>query len=279
MLDQLPSRSLDARGHRLPIGPRTLVMGIVNVTPDSFSDGGLFQTREAAVAAGLRLIAEGADIVDVGGESTRPGHVPVDAEEEIERAIPVVAELVARTAAPISIDTHKARVAERALKAGAHIVNDVWGLSRDPDMAAVAAAHEAAVVVMHNREAADPEIDILADLRDFFARALERAAAAGIRNDRIVLDPGIGFGKTFEQNLVILARLGELGELGFPLLLGTSRKSFIGRLVPSEPRDRLAGTIASNVIGVLAGAAIVRVHDVAAHVQALRVADAIRGAA
>jgi dihydropteroate synthase len=170
-------------------------------------------------------------------------------------------------------------VAERALAAGAHIVNDVWGLARDRDMAAVAAASGAAVVIMHNREAADPAIDIFADIRAFFARALDRAAAAGIRSDRIVLDPGIGFGKTFEQNLTVLARLGELCELGYPLLIGTSRKSFIGRLAPSEPRERLPGTLASNVLGVLAGAAIVRVHDVAAHVQALRVIDAIRGAA
>jgi dihydropteroate synthase len=279
MLDQSPTRSLDACGHKLPIGPRTLVMGVINVTPDSFSDGGLFRTPDEAVAAGLHLVAEGADIVDVGGESTRPGYIPIAADEEITRVIPVVAELAAKTPTPISIDTYKARVAERALAAGAHIVNDIWGLARDRDMAAVVAAHDAAVVIMHNREVADPAIDILADIREFFARALDRTAAAGIRADRIVLDPGIGFGKTLDQNLMVLAHIGELCELGFPLLLGASRKSFIGHLMPSEPRGRLPGTIAANVIGVLAGVAIVRVHDVAAHVQALRIVDAIRGVA
>jgi dihydropteroate synthase len=276
MFDTTPQ--IDCAGRILKLD-RPLVMGIVNVTPDSFSDGGLLADPEAAVAAGLRMVTEGADIVDIGGESTRPGHVPVAAEEEIDRVLPVIARLAARTPAPISIDTSKSAVAERALAAGAHIVNDVWGLARDRDMAAVAAAAGAAVVIMHNREAADPAIDIFADIRAFFARALDRAAAAGIRSDRIVLDPGIGFGKTFEQNLTVLARLGELCELGYPLLIGTSRKSFIGRLAPSEPRERLPGTLAANVLGVLAGVAIVRVHDVAAHVQALRVIDAIRGAA
>jgi dihydropteroate synthase len=279
MLDQSPTRSFDARGLKLPIGPRTLVMGVINVTPDSFSDGNQFHTPGEAVAAGMNLVAEGADIVDVGGESTRPGHIPIEADEEIGRAIPVVAELAAKTPTPISIDTYKARVAESALAAGARIVNDIWGLAHDRDMAAVVAAHDAAVVIMHNREVVDPAIDMLADIREFFARALDRAATAGIRTDRILLDPGIGFGKTFDQNLMILAHIGELCELGFPLLLGTSRKSFIGRLVPSEPRERLPGTLAANVIGVLAGVAIVRVHDVAAHVQALRIVDAIRGAA
>jgi dihydropteroate synthase len=252
-------------------------MGIINVTPDSFSDGGIFRTPNEAVATGLQLVAEGADIIDVGGESTRPGHTPVGVDEEIERTSPVVEKLAAKTSVPISIDTYKARVAERALALGAHIVNDVWGLARDKDMASVVAAHDAAVVIMHNREIANPEIDILADIRDFFSHALERAAAAGIHANRIVLDPGIGFGKTFEQNLAVLSCLGDIVEgFDFPLLLGASRKSFIGRLVPSEPRERLPGTIAANVIGALAGAAIVRVHDVAAHVQALRIVDAIR---
>jgi dihydropteroate synthase len=279
MLDQSLKSTLDARGVKLPIGPRTLVMGIVNVTPDSFSDGGMWPTPAAAIAGGLRLVEEGADIIDVGGESTRPGHVPVEADEEIARAIPVVTALARATDVAVSIDTYKSRVAERALAAGARIVNDIWGLSRDGAMAAVIATHGAAVVIMHNREAADPAIDILGEVRDFFVRALERATAAGIREDRILLDPGIGFGKTFEQNLALLVRLGELCRLGFPLLLGVSRKSFIGKLAPSEPRERLPGTIAANVIGVLSGAAVVRVHDVAAHVQALRIVDAIRSRA
>ena len=278
MLDAPKSRALDARGRKLPVGGRTLIMGILNVTPDSFSDGGSYPTAHAALTAGLEFAAEGADIVDVGGESTRPGHEPVDAETELARVLPVIAGLAAGIKAPISVDTSKAAVAEAALKAGACIVNDVWGLAQDPDMAGVVAAHNAAAVIMHNREKVDPGLDILAELSTFFARALDRATAAGIRPDRIVLDPGIGFGKTLDQNLTILARLETFCALGFPILIGASRKSFIAKLSPSEPRDRLPGTIAANVVAAFAGAAIVRVHDVAAHVQALRIADAVRGA-
>lgn len=278
MLEPVPIRTLDARGLPLKLGGRTLVMGVINMTPDSFSDGGLYADAGAAVRAGLRMIEEGADIVDVGGESTRPGYVAVDAGEELKRALPVIAGLVEKTDIPVSIDTYKAAVAKAALKKGARMVNDVWGLQRDPDMARVVAASGAAVVLMHNRERAEPNIDILDDIRVFFANSLARAGAAGIRDDRIVLDPGIGFGKTLEQNLAILARLDELHELGFPILIGTSRKSFIGRLSPSEPRERLPGTLAANVFAVLGRVAILRVHDVAAQVQALRVAEAIRGA-
>jgi dihydropteroate synthase len=278
MLEPAPIRTLDARGLPLKLGGRTLVMGVINMTPDSFSDGGLYADAGAAVRAGLRMIEEGADIVDVGGESTRPGYVAVDAGEELNRALPVIAGLVEKTDIPVSIDTYKAAVAEAALKAGARIVNDVWGLQRDPDMARVVAASGAAIVLMHNRERAEPNIEILDDIRVFFTNSLARARAAGIREDRIVLDPGIGFGKTLEQNLSILARLDELHELGFPILIGTSRKSFIGKLAPSEPRERLPGTLAANVFAVLGRVAILRVHDVAAHVQALRVAEAIRGA-
>ena len=278
MLELAPIRTLDARGLPLKLGGRTLVMGVINMTPDSFSDGGQYADAGAAVRAGLHMIEEGADIVDVGGESTRPGYVAVDASEELKRALPVIAGLVEKTDIPVSIDTYKAAVAEAALKQGARIVNDVWGLQRDPDMARVVAAASAAVVIMHNRERAEPRIDILEDIRAFFVNSLARARTAGISEDRIVLDPGIGFGKTLEQNLSILARLDELHEFGFPILLGTSRKSFIGRLSPSEPRERLPGTVAANTFAVLARVAILRVHDVAAHVQALRVAEAIRGA-
>jgi dihydropteroate synthase len=278
MLDLSPVRILDARGAALPLGTRPMIMGVINVTPDSFFDESRHPRAPDAVATALRFVAEGADIVDVGGESTRPGHVPIDAEEEIGRALPVVRELSRSIAVPISIDTYKAKVAEQALAAGAKIVNDVWGLSRDPGMAATVAAHDAAVVIMHNREKADPSLDIVDEIEGFFGKALERAAAAGIRKDRIVLDPGIGFGKTLEQNLVILARIEEIVGLGFPVLLGVSRKSFIGKLVPSEPGERLPATIAANIIGALAGVSIIRVHDVAAHVQALKIAAAIRGA-
>ena len=268
----------DARGRRLDYAGRTLIMGILNVTPDSFSDGGRSAALDDAVTNAARLVADGADILDIGGESTRPGHTPVVAEEEMRRVLPVLAEIVG-LGVPVSVDTQKARVAEAALNAGAHIVNDIWGLMGDPEMARVAAAFEAGVVVMHNRASVDPAIDIVADMLAFFETALERAARAGIRSDRISLDPGIGFGKSFEQNLAALAHLGDLARLGFPLLLGTSRKSLIGKVVAATPAERLPGTIASNVIGIMAGCAIIRVHDVAEHVQAARVTEAIKGAA
>ncbi|MDQ0302881.1 dihydropteroate synthase [Ancylobacter polymorphus] len=267
-------RLLDARGRRLDYAGRTLVMGILNVTPDSFSDGGRSAALDDAVANAHRLVAEGADILDIGGESTRPGHTPVPAEEELRRVLPAV-EALADVPVPLSIDTQKAAVAEAALKAGASLLNDIWGLMGDPEMARVAAAYDAGVVAMHNRANVDPEVDIVADILGFFEQALERAARAGIRPDRIALDPGIGFGKTFEQNLKALASLETFGRLGFPLLLGTSRKSLIGKVIETTPAERLPGTIASNVLGIRAGCAIIRVHDVAAHVQAARVTEAI----
>lgn len=267
-------RLLDARGRRLDYAGRTLVMGILNVTPDSFSDGGRSAALDDAVANAHRLVAEGADILDIGGESTRPGHTPVPAEEELRRVLPAV-EALAGLPVPLSIDTQKAAVAEAALKAGASLLNDIWGLMGDPDMARVAAAYDAGVVAMHNRATVDPEVDIVADILGFFEQALERAARAGIRPERIALDPGIGFGKTFEQNLKALASLETFGRLGFPLLLGTSRKSLIGKVIETTPAERLPGTIASNVLGIRAGCAIIRVHDVAAHVQAARVTEAI----
>ncbi|WP_425514871.1 dihydropteroate synthase [Ancylobacter lacus] len=272
-------RLMDARGLTLSYADRTLVMGILNITPDSFSDGGRNFAVEDAAASARRLVAEGADILDIGGESTRPGHTPVAEEEELARVLPVIEAISRQLLVPISIDTQKARVAEAALEAGAAIVNDIWGLMGDPDMARVAAAYDAGVVAMHNRATVDPGVDIVADILAFFENALERAARAGIRPDRIALDPGIGFGKTFEQNLEALAALREIGRLGFPLLLGTSRKSLIGKVVSASPAERLPGTIASNVLGIAAGCAIIRVHDVAAHVQAARVTEAILRAA
>jgi len=276
MLDPSHNRNLDARGLSLPLGNRTLIMGIVNVTPDSFYAGSQFPAAQAATEAALRQVEQGADILDFGGESTRPGHVPISGDEEIARVIPVIEAAVRATAAPVSIDTYKARVAEAALKAGAHIVNDIWGFSREPEIAHVAAAHGAAAVLMHNRETIDGSLDIIEEFKRFFGTALDRAKKAGIPDDRIVLDPGIGFGKSFEQNLAAIGRLGELVQFGFPVLLGVSRKSFIGKLFPSEPAERLPATIAANTMGIMAGAAIVRVHDVAEHAQALRIADRIK---
>jgi dihydropteroate synthase len=259
------------------LGRRTLIMGILNVTPDSFSDGGLFRPRDTAVAHALQLEEEGADILDIGGESTRPGHVAVPADEEQARVIPVIEMLAGRLRVPISIDTYKASTARRALQAGARIVNDVWGLQRDPDIASVAAEHGAPVIVMHNREAADPSLDIMDEMRRFFDRSLAIARRAGIPDGHIILDPGIGFGKSLDQHLEAIRRLPELKALGFPVMIGISRKSVLGRIHDPDvrPRDRLFSSIASHVLGATLGADIVRVHDVRPHVEAVRVVDAV----
>ena len=258
---------------------RPLVMGVLNVTPDSFSDGGRFLDPEAAIIQARRLVAEGADILDIGAESTRPygGAVRVAAEEERSRLAAVLPQAIA-LGVPVSIDTMKASVAAWALELGAAVVNDVWGLQRDPEMAKVVAAHGAPVIIMHNRDNADPVIDIVADVTAFFTHSLEIAAAAGIARPRIVLDPGIGFGKTPEQSITCIARLGAWRNFGLPLLVGASRKRFINSVAPSEPMERQGGSIAAHVLAVENGAAIVRVHDVAPTVQALAVAAAIRRA-
>ena len=258
---------------------RTLVMGILNVTPDSFSDGGQFFDPAVAVAHARRMASDGADILDVGAESTRPysGAKPVSLDDEFARLKPVLPEIV-RLGLPVSIDTIKAKVAAWALEQGAAILNDVWGLQRDADMARVAAERGVPVIVMHNREAADPALDIMADVKAFFARSLDIAARAGIARERIVLDPGIGFGKTQEQSIAMIARLAELREFGLPLLMGLSRKRFIDSVSPSKPSERIGGSIAGNVLSVLNGADIVRVHDVAETIQALRVTQAVRAA-
>lgn len=272
------SQTQSALARLLPdLGRRTLVMGILNVTPDSFSDGGLFQGEAAARGQADRLVGEGAAILDIGGESTRPGHTPVPAAEEQARVLPVIRALAPGLSVPISIDTYKASTAKAALEAGATIVNDVWGLQREPDIARVAADHGAPVIVMHNRETIDPEIDIVADMLRFFERSLGIARAAGIPEADIVLDPGIGFGKSWEQHLEALRRLPEIRALGFPLLVGVSRKSLLGRLHDREtrPADRLHGSLAAHALAATLGADIVRVHDVAAHVDAVRVVDAV----
>jgi dihydropteroate synthase len=251
------------------------VMGVLNVTPDSFSDGGRFVAPDQALAQARRMIAEGADILDIGAESTRPyGSQPISAEVELQRLHDVLPAVVAM-GAPVSIDTMKASVAAWALGQGAVMANDVWGLQRDPDMARVIAERGAPVVVMHNRDAADPAIDIIADMQTFFARSLDIAARAGIPAAHIVLDPGIGFGKTPEQSMTVLARLDDLDRFGLPLLVGASRKRFIATVTPSEPDQRLGGSIAAHLLAAQRGAKIIRAHDVAETVQALRVASAI----
>jgi len=264
---------------RLLAKARPLVMGVLNVTPDSFSDGGRYLDPQAAIVHARRLAAEGADILDVGAESTRPygGAIRISLEEERARLAPLLSDVVA-LGVPVSIDTLKAAIAAWALDLGAAIVNDVWGLQGDADMARVVAEHQASVVIMHNRMSVDPAIDIVAEVTDFFRRSLDIAARAGIPRQRIVLDPGIGFGKTAEQSLTCIARLDAWREFGVPLLVGASRKRFIHSVAPSEPMDRLGGSLAAHLLAVENGATIVRVHDVAATAQALAVASAIRRA-
>jgi dihydropteroate synthase len=264
---------------RLLAKARPLVMGVLNVTPDSFSDGGRFLDPQAALTHARCLAAEGADILDVGAESTRPygDAIRVPLAEERARLAPLLPEVIA-LGVPVSIDTMKAVVAAFALDLGAAIVNDVWGLQRDADMARIVAERDAAIVIMHNRETADPAIDIVAEVTAFFQRSLDIAAHAGIRRDRIVLDPGIGFGKTPEQSVTCIARLDAWRGFGLPLLVGASRKRFISSVAPSDPAERLGGSLAAHLVAVENGAAIVRVHDVAPTVQALAIAAAIRRA-
>lgn len=256
--------------------PYPAVMGVLNVTPDSFSDGGQFLAPDHALAQAQRMIAEGADVIDVGAESTRPygGAQPVSAEEEQRRLAPVLQQVIA-LGIPVSIDSMKSATVASAVDAGAVIVNDVWGLQRDSAMAALVAARNLPVIVMHNRDKADPAIDIMKDISTFFARSLEIAAKAGVPRGNIVLDPGIGFGKTPEQSMTALARLDELRCFGLPLLVGASRKRFIASVGPAEPERRLGGSIAAHLIAAQRGAGIIRAHDVAETVQALRLAAAI----
>lgn len=252
------------------------VMGILNVTPDSFSDGGLWTERDAALRQAGRMAEEGAAIIDIGGESTRPGHTPVSAEDEAARVLPIVEAVKRETGLPVSIDTYKAEVARAALEAGADMVNDIWGLRRDGgEMAALIAGTGAACCLMHNRaraEYADFMADMLSDLRE----TLAIADRAGIARSSIVLDPGIGFGKTYEQNLIAMNRLDELLAFGCPVLLAASRKSVIGLTLDLPADERMEGTIATTVAGVLRGAAFVRVHDVKENLRAARMALAIR---
>ena len=257
--------------------PTPAVMGILNVTPDSFSDGGQFIAPEQALAQARKLIADGADIIDIGAESTRPyGSQPVSADDELKRLKPMLAHIVA-LGIPVSIDSMKSEVVAWALDQGAAVANDVWGLQRDPGMADIVAARGVPVIIMHNRERADPAVDIMKDIATFFTRSLEIAAKAGISSDRIVLDPGIGFGKTPEQSMMVLARLSELDTFRLPVLVGASRKRFISTVVPSEPKQRIGGSIAAHLIAAQNGARIIRAHDVAETVQALLVAAAIKG--
>ena len=260
----------------LEAGAPPLIMGILNATPDSFSDGGRHASLDAALAKGLSLLDEGADILDIGGESTRPGAMPVDVETELSRVIPVIEALhAARPEAILSIDTYKPKTAREAIRAGASIINDIWWLSRDPEMIEVVSSTKASLIVMHNRAEIDPEADILAEMEGFFERALASAQSAGIDLARIVLDPGIGFGKTQQQNLRAIAALPRLARFGCGLLLGVSRKSLLGAITGRAIDARLPATLAIGVAGAMLGADILRVHDVAAHRDAARMLGAL----
>ena len=259
------------------IGTRPVVMGILNVTPDSFSDGSRFIAADAALSHATQMWEEGADIVDIGGESTRPGALPVTEAEEFARIQFILAELGNREI-PISIDTYKANIAVRALDLGAVVVNDVWGLQKDPAMADAVAAAGAAVVIMHNRAEKDSTIDIIADIRRFFTHSLTLADKAGIPRTRIILDPGIAFGKTARQNVDVIVRLRELVDFDCPILIGVSRKAFLGSLIEGAIESTPIGTIAASLAACAAGASLFRVHDVAEHVAALKVFHAVWGA-
>lgn len=291
---QRPQYLWRLHSRELPLGERTLVMGILNVTPDSFSDGGAFFRRDRAVAHGLQMLDEGADILDIGGESTRPGakvrESGVSAEEELGRVLPVLEGLLReRPGAIISVDTYKAEVARAALAAGAEIINDVSALRWDPQMASELGKESCGIVLMHSRglpeqwKTQPPSPDIVAEVKDELRKWTSCAVASGISRERLVVDPGFGFGKRFDENIPLLAHLGDFHEMGFPLLSGTSRKSFIGRTLSRDgkdapPEQRLYGTLATVVASVLQGAHIVRVHDVKPAVEAVRVADAVLAA-
>lgn len=268
-------RTLICREFDLEIGDKTLIMGILNVTPDSFSDGGNFNSVSHALNHAIAMVKEGADIIDVGGESTRPGSDDVDAKEEMKRVVPVIQELKRFINKPISIDTYKASVAEAALEAGANIVNDVWGFQRDPEIAAVAAKYNVPVVLMHNQEGTEYDKDIIESIVDFFNVSINIALEAGVKKTNIILDPGIGFGKNTSQNLEVMRRLDELQQIGYPILLGISRKSVIGKTLDLPTHDRLEGTIALNAIGIQMGAEIIRVHDIKENMKAAKMIDAV----
>ncbi|MGD9569329.1 MAG: dihydropteroate synthase [Sedimentibacter sp.] len=263
-------------GRELTFGEKTLIMGILNVTPDSFSDGGDYAAVDIAVEHAKEMLRDGADIIDIGGESSRPGHVRIDAEEELRRVLPVIKKLKEETNAILSLDTIRSEVAEEAIKNGVHIINDIWGFQEDKKLADVAAKYGTPVILMHNHIGCDYEGDIVDEIKKFLLESVRIAKAAGVRDDLIILDPGLGgFGKTVEQNLIIMSRLKEIKDLGYPVLLGTSRKSLISEILHVPPKDRDIGTAATTVLGIVQGMDIVRVHNVLANVHAAKVTDAI----
>jgi dihydropteroate synthase len=274
--------SICCRKQTLTLGKRTLLMGVLNVTPDSFSDGGLFLDREKAIAHGLRMAEEGVDIIDIGGESTKPGSKPLELEEELRRVIPVIEFLAKKVDLPISIDTYKSIVAQKAIDVGAQIINDISGLHFDKNLAKVAAKENTPIILMHIQ--GTPEMmqknvhyqSLFSEIIQYLKDSIQQAESAGLDPQQIIIDPGIGFGKTLENNLLIIKNLSEFRILGKPILLGTSRKSFIGKILNTDIGDRLEGTLSSIAVGVLNGAHIIRCHDVLQAKKVIAVADAIK---
>lgn len=267
-------KTFDCGSYKLEIGRKTLIMGILNVTPDSFSDGGKYENPEDAVQRALQMVEDGADIIDVGGESTRPGHEEVDAETELKRVVPVIEKLANKLNVPISVDTTKAQVARSAISAGASIINDVWGLQKEAELAGIAAGAGAGVVLMHNKTNKSYD-DLMGEIVRFLSKSVEIAENAGISRNSIAVDPGMGFGKTFEQNLETIRRLKEMKSMGLPIALGTSRKSFIGKILDAGVEERIEGTAATVAVGIAEGADIVRVHDVKEMAKVAAMTDAM----
>ncbi len=271
----LKTKKMDVLGNELVFGERTLIMGILNLTPDSFSDGGDFIDVDKALEHAKKMLREGADIIDIGGESSRPGHTRISTEEEMRRVIPVIRRIKEETDAIISLDTIRAEVAEEGIKNGVHIINDIWGLQHDNNVAVIAAKYGTPVIIMHNQMGNVYAGDMVEEIKRFLLESIRIAKEAGVKDEKIILDPGIGFGKTPEQNLILMNRLREIKDLGYPLLLGASRKSMIGKILDLPPKDRVEGTIATTVLGIIQGVDIVRVHDVMQNSRAAKVTDAI----
>ena len=267
---------LECSPYKLELGRSTKIMGILNITPDSFSDGGRYNHVEQAVLRAKEMVEAGADIIDVGGESTRPGHLQIPSEEELERILPVIKELAKEINVPISVDTYKADVAKEALRAGAHIINDIWGAKGDPEMARVAAESDAPIILMHNRSEASYD-HFLRDVLNDLYESIQIVKQAGVSDDKIMLDPGIGFAKSLEQNLLMMRNLDILVSLGYPVLLGTSRKSMIGKTLDLPVEERMEGTGATVCFGIQQGCQIVRVHDVKEMTRMARMMDAMMG--
>ena len=269
-------QTVDCANKQIPLGKQTNIVGILNLTPDSFSDGGEFSNLERAQGHFEAMLAAGADVIDIGGESTRPGHQPISVAEEIDRVIPFIERIRPLSSALISVDTSKAEVAAAALDAGADIINDVWGLQRDAQMAETIARADAACILMHNCsiDQSGRGTDVVADVQAFLRHSIKLALDAGVRSNAIILDPGFGFGKSFEENWLLMQRLEELNELGYPLLVGASRKSMLARLLNLEdPKQRLSGTLATTAWAIQAGVDFVRVHDVQANRECANVID------